>query len=903
MFKKLLQEGPVGHMWHPFDLDYVRNGKDLLEFFTGKGGEEGKPQQYIEQFTPSIKIDGINGPIRLIQNALGEKEFAIDRMSQAPIDREGITVNRLKERFEKAVLQSLDTDEEITIPLHKLVAMGISLNKIVVGKKLNITHRKKKKEVIIKSITSGHGFVSDGGVALMMLNNALKSNTSGMEQVLKELNMWDNPNICLNNDIVHEEGKANGQVNAVKYDENFIAFHGVNEIFSPEGKKTRKTREVVLSSTQKQALVQLVKILNETNPNTAFRALSPFDTVALKGEVPIDYSNVLGEIIEVKLDDQNAVAKSLESWLKDSKIVKPSYTEKYTFADGKKRSYFSKANYVALIPDSGEEQYSVRQLLDETAHPELTEDDYYKFCSGAVFYHATRLLGRAVLVTLVNKSKVGNEALTSHEGIVMRSSKIFGVDKPIKITGDFIRDGMGSNLAQAMKKKPSAVNESSEMQDMTPEEIGDDKEEQTTAQSRGTKTVAIMPGSFKPPHNGHLQMAEHFAGIADEVLIFVSSPKGSKRLLPFSGTEISYEKAIDLWRTLLGGKSGNIRLVESSNPSPSPIMALAEIMKPAEERKYYSDFEFFEEDYDKLYLGMSEKEKGDDGSMARFDMYRTNPNVEILFAPAFSHSPEYSEDMAEMIKSSEAIIKSIQSDIEYKALELAKGLVSSRARKKLPANPSTNDLINSLSIMNKRKVAKFMKSTPINLEKENYSATDLRLLLDLKKVYNLPVDSLLKDFVGASNVEQYLRVIFGSGEVNESINVIQEMIKSILAEQIELDEMSSMAQGNVTIGGSKPVQNDNEEDDEDTIGETKTDGSSTASCRTGSSTMTVKITPNRRHDTDTSGTVDDSGYSKWNRNSFKIDSTFTDKRAPYYSKGDIVNSLVEKILHNLIRLN
>jgi len=616
--------------------------------------------------------------------------------------------------------------------------------------------------------------------------------------------------------------------------------------------------------------------------------------------VPIDYSSVLGEIIEVKLDDQNAVAKSLESWLKDPKIVKPSYAEKYTFADGKKRSYWSKDNYVALVPDQGEEQYSVRQLLDETAHPELTEDDYYKFCSGALFYHATRLLGRAVLVTLVNKSKVGNEALTSHEGIVMRSSKIFGVDKPIKITGDFIRDGMGSNLALLAKKKPAAVNESSEMQDLAPPEIGDDEEEQTAVKSRGTKTVAIMPGSFKPPHIGHLQMAEHFAGIADEVLIFVSSPKGSKRLLPFSGTEISYEKAIDLWRTLLGGKSGNIRLVESSNPSPSPITALAELLKPAEERKHYSDFDFFEEDYDKLYLGMSEKEKDDLGSMKRFGMYLDMPNVEVLLAPAFSHSPEYSEDLADMIKTSEAIIKSIQADIQYKALELAKGLVSARAKKKLPANPSTNDLINSLSIANKKKVAKFMKSTPVNLDKENYSATDLRLLLDLKKVYNLPVDSLLKDFVGASNVEQYLRVVFGSGEVNESINVIQEMIKSILAEQIELDEISAMSQGNVALGGSKPVQRRRK--DEDEVKETV--NSPVVPHQAGLSTMTVRVIPNNKHKTnDTSTACGDSTDKKWNTSKLKIDSTFTNKRAPYYSKGDIVNSLVEKILHNLIRLD
>ncbi len=31
--KKLLIEGPVGHMWHPFDLDQVQTGKDLLSVF------------------------------------------------------------------------------------------------------------------------------------------------------------------------------------------------------------------------------------------------------------------------------------------------------------------------------------------------------------------------------------------------------------------------------------------------------------------------------------------------------------------------------------------------------------------------------------------------------------------------------------------------------------------------------------------------------------------------------------------------------------------------------------------------------------------------------------------------------------------------------------------------------
>ena len=167
MKKQLLQEGPVGHMWHPFDLDSVKDGKDLLSVF------QNEVVQYLSKFDSSIKIDGINGPIRLITKEDGEKEFAIDRLSTAPLDVRGVTADRLKERFEKAILQSLDTDEELTIPLHKLVAMGVSMEELKVGSILTITHRKKNKKVVIKKITSGHGFVNDGSVALKVLNAAL----------------------------------------------------------------------------------------------------------------------------------------------------------------------------------------------------------------------------------------------------------------------------------------------------------------------------------------------------------------------------------------------------------------------------------------------------------------------------------------------------------------------------------------------------------------------------------------------------------------------------------------------------------------------------------------------------------------------------------------------------------
>lgn len=907
--KKLLVEGPVGHMWHPFDLDKVRNGRDLLSVF------ENEVIEYINNFTPSIKIDGINGPIRLITKEDGEKEFAIDRLSTAPLDVRGVTADRLRERFEKAILMLVPGGAEVKLPLHKLVGMGIDISDLEVGKKLEIVHRKKKVIAIVKELTTGHGFVNDGTVALNLCNAALSAAPGAMQQVLEQLDMWDNPQVCLNNDIVHESSKESGMVNAVKYDEDFIAFHGLNEIYIPEGKRARKTREIRLDNNKKQALTDFVNLLNEHSPISNFRALSPYDTVALKGEVEIDYSPALSETIEIKLDNSNSVSMSIGQWLGDSKIFKPEYGMKfefpevegvksgmrqYVFADGRIRDFFSKENYVALIPDSGEAQHTIRDLLSEEAHPELSEDDFYRFASGAIFYHATRLLGRQVLITLVNKSKVGNDVLTAHEGVVMRSQEIFGMDDPVKITGDFIRTGMFGGIAKKI------VKESNEMDDVAPEQIGDEEVEQVVVNTQGTKVVAIMPGSFKPPHSGHLQMAEALSKMADEVLIFVSAPRGAKRLLPFSGVEISYQKAMDLWELLLRNSSPNIKLVNSDFPSVSPITALADLMLPSDERENYTDIEFFAEDYGKFILGMSEKEKGDEGSTSRFEMYKDDPRIETVFLPAFNHSSGYAEELSKLVVNSGDMIMALERDIELKALELSKGLVSSRGAKKLPANPSIDDYISVLSKANQKKVAKFMKSTPKNLDKEAFSATDLRLLLDLKAVYNLPVDKLLEDFIG-NNINPYMQIIFGSSAtIKESKTVVRNMILSILMERI--DEMSTMAGsgagGNIEVGGaraSRKPEDDDEDDESSDKAKTMEEAAflpSELPQQPSLRTISVNVTPDSR--AKMTGVASDAGYKKYIKNKRKFNSI---ERAPYYSEGDVITDLVEKVLRNIIRTN
>ena len=45
----------------------------------------------------------------------------------------------------------------------------------------------------------------------------------------------------------------------------------------------------------------------------------------------------------------------------------------------------------------------------------------------------------------------------------------------------------------------------------------------------GGRTIAIVPGAFKPPHLGHLSMVKQYAGEADEVVVLVSSPLKASR--------------------------------------------------------------------------------------------------------------------------------------------------------------------------------------------------------------------------------------------------------------------------------------------------------------------------------------------------------------------------------------
>lgn len=90
--KKLISDGgAAGHMAHPFNIDWVKNGKDLLEVFK-------MAVEYLKNGPGAVKIDGLNASIRLIELD-GKKQFVLDRGSQKDLDIRGITKADLLDRF------------------------------------------------------------------------------------------------------------------------------------------------------------------------------------------------------------------------------------------------------------------------------------------------------------------------------------------------------------------------------------------------------------------------------------------------------------------------------------------------------------------------------------------------------------------------------------------------------------------------------------------------------------------------------------------------------------------------------------------------------------------------------------------------------------------------------------
>lgn len=89
----LLEGGAAGHMAHPFDLNSVRTGNDLISFFR-------KALNSVKKQKTSVKFDGLNISIKVVKKD-NKLQFALDRGSSKPADIRGVTVDELETRFDK----------------------------------------------------------------------------------------------------------------------------------------------------------------------------------------------------------------------------------------------------------------------------------------------------------------------------------------------------------------------------------------------------------------------------------------------------------------------------------------------------------------------------------------------------------------------------------------------------------------------------------------------------------------------------------------------------------------------------------------------------------------------------------------------------------------------------------
>ena len=494
--------GAAGHMNHPFDLGWVNTGSDLLDFFE-------KAKNYVEKKgAGAVKIDGVNVSFKVVGDE-DNKQFAVDRGSLKPIDIEGITMDRVDDRFPE-----------------------------------------------------GHGMRPAIRTLLTILNTALPT----IQSELQELGMWDDPSRFLNTEYVA------GTTNVTQYDENFLAIHGLNQFYHkihsrngserpgaerPEGVKAPSV-EVPYED---DVMAALISKLNPVAKEHGFEVYGSVPTERLP-ESEIDFSKTLAEPFTVRVSDDREITKSLSEWL--SEASNPRY-KTVKLKNGKKTHPLHKELY--------------KTILDGTVPiVDLIEDsDAEAAIYGAILMHATRMLGNDILRGLT--SPMGN--VMDHEGVVLRHDKTFGPN-PVKITGEFILGGMGSGF----QTDTSLTEEDEEEEPHIDVELVDDENVDPVVDSDfSEKTVAIVPGAFKPPHMGHAEMVKKYLDDgADRVIVLVSQPTLSSRPIPgVRDGGLSPEDSIKIWEMLIGGMPG-VEIEKS--PMATPISAAyALVGKPHEREK------------------------------------------------------------------------------------------------------------------------------------------------------------------------------------------------------------------------------------------------------------------------------------------------------------------------------
>ena len=125
------------------------------------------------------------------------------------------------------------------------------------------------------------------------------------------------------------------------------------------------------------------------------------------------------------------------------------------------------------------------------------------------------------------------------------------------------------------------------------------------------RTVALVPGAFKPPHKGHLEMVQHYAEMADRVVIMVSP---LARKTP-SGKQVGFEASKAIWDIYLrdAGLADKVDVIRA--PVNSPVLATYQFVENKDDSPELA------QPGDRVIPGCSTKGGDEDRFKANFEKY------------------------------------------------------------------------------------------------------------------------------------------------------------------------------------------------------------------------------------------------------------------------------------------
>jgi|10_taG_2_1085330.scaffolds.fasta_scaffold00061_51 hypothetical protein len=416
------------HMHHPMDVPAVKSGNDLIQFFYKFRDKlhSGEPHD----INMTTKLDGNNCSFRLNEDGI----FCADRGTSGKSESTkwdiiGATIPNLVNRF----------------PANPGLASTYE-------KLFNIfEHPDVKKQLY------------DDLVALELINTK-----------------WENPSgaygRCIDAEWL-ERPEGAGAQNVIGYDFDFIALHKLN-FFEKEASGSRSEHTIPLTESQSKHLDNIATIVNpyaesmyKMQVHHKFADIRPHRDES-GNLMPIDLEGVLAtQFAAFVSPDRESPSISLFSYVNTIRDVKQLQTTNLTPSREVPAGEYGGENIIHANKPIGAVSKKNYLLVLNKMIPldsvyagdtyEQTEHNVELAIQGAMVWHTLRELGHEIL-SKMEEAKLGDFVafhpdpsdpsteirIAKHEGITIYDSELTGDNEPVKITGEFIVQGVGGRYAK-----------------------------------------------------------------------------------------------------------------------------------------------------------------------------------------------------------------------------------------------------------------------------------------------------------------------------------------------------------------------------------------------------------------------------------------------------------------------